>query len=214
MPCMPGLVSYWYLFDLLHMTCDIAVGLDHFAAMAADGAASGAAAAGLHEAPEVLAATAADGAASGAAAGFNGPEVLAALAADGAARGSTEAATGSAAAGIDEAPELTGAAAAPPQAVEAPQTPPLRPRGPFTDEEWERRQGLKRRAERDIAHALEPLQKWMLEQVLQRHQQTDTIEFLRRRLETTTAAMESMERHFDRLRPPRRTRDAAASDED
>ena len=31
MPCMPGLVSYWYLFDLLHMTCDIAVGLDHFA---------------------------------------------------------------------------------------------------------------------------------------------------------------------------------------
>ena len=208
---MSGLVICWYLFDLFHMTFDIAVGLDHFAAMAADGAASGAAAAGLHEALEVFAATAADGAASGAAAGFNGPEVLAALAADGAARGSTEAATGSAAAGIDEAPELTGAAAAPPQAVEAPQTPPLRPRGPFTDEEWERRQGLKRRAERDAAYALAPLQKWMVEEMTLRHQQNDTLEYLKRRLQTTVAAMENMERHLEGMR---RTRPAAASDED
>ena len=205
---MSGLVICWYLFDLFHMTFDIAailaqVGLDHFAAMAADGAARGAAAAGLHEAPEVFAATAADGAASGAAAGFNGPEVLAALAADGAARGSTEAATGSAAAGIDEAPKLTG--------VEAPQTPPLRPRGPFTDEEWERRQGLERRAERDAAYALAPLQKWMVEEMTLRHQQNDTLEYLKRRLQTTVAAMENMERHLEGMR---RTRPAAASDED
>ena len=171
-----------------------------FAAMAADGAASGAAAAGLHEAPEVFAATAADGAASGAAAGFNGPEVLAALAADGAARGSTEAATGSAAAGIDEAPELTGAAAAPPQAVEAPQTPPLRPRGPFSDEEWERRQGLKRRAERDATHALAALQRWMVAETMLRHEQHDMLEHVKSRLQDTKNALELMERQNDRLR--------------
>ena len=163
-------------------------------AMAADGAARGAAAARLNEASAALLDLADDSAASGAAAGSN--EALAEpAAATGAAAGLNEA---------PEAPEITGDIAAPPA---APRTPPLRVHGPFTDAEWERRQSRKRRAEGDIAHALEPIRKWMLEQVLQRHQQADTIEFLRRRLETTTAAMESMERQFDRLRPPRRDED-------
>ena len=120
---------------------------------------------------------------------------------------------------IDEAPELTSADAAPLQALEVPRTPPLRPRGPFTDEEWERRQGMKRRAERDAAYALAPLQKWMVEEMMLRHQQNETLEFLKMRLQSTTTALESMGRETDRLREEvreikqQRTGPAAASDE-
>ena len=197
-----------------------------FDAMAAEGTGSGAAMsfAGV---PTPLAAPAADGAGSGAATSFAGaPAPLAALAADSAGSGAALAfagapaplaADGGAAAGLDgaleiladEAPEVTSADAALPQASEAPRTPPLRPRGPFTDEEWERRQGMKRRAERDAAHALAPLQKWMVEETMQRYQQHETLEFLKMRLQSTTAALESMEREIKQLR----TGPAAASDE-
>ena len=145
-----------------------------------------------------------------AAAGSNEiPAELADLAADGAA-------SGAAAGFIDEAPHLTGAPPAPPPAVEAPQT----PRGPFTDEEWERRQGLKRRAERDASHALAPLQKWMVEETMLRHQQHDMLEHIKLRLQTALSALDTMERQTDRLREEvrelkqQRTGPAAASDED
>ena len=161
-----------------------------FDAMAAEGTGSGAAMsfAGV---PTPFAAPAADGAGSGAATS------LAALAADG---GAAVGLDGAPEILADEAPEVTSAEAAPLPASEEPGTPPLRPRGPFTDEEWERRQDMKRRAERDAAYALAPLQKWMVEEMMLRYQQNETLEFLKKRLQSTTAALESMEREIKQQR--------------
>ena len=61
----------------------------------------------------------------------------------------------------------------------APATPPLRPRGPFTDEEWSRRQWLRRKAERDVEHSLQPLRKWLVEEKMMYHEQKAEVERLR-----------------------------------
>ena len=98
--------------------------------------------------------------------------------------------TGIGAAGGED-PEVTGACGVAAGAADgergggaalgdaSPATPPLRPRGPFTDEEWSRRQWLRRKAERDIEHALQPLRKWLVEEKMMYHEQKAEVERLR-----------------------------------
>ena len=100
------------------------------------------------------------------------------------------AASGSAAAAGLEAPELTA----------APQTPPLRPRGPFTEEEWARRRALKRKAELDASHALAPLQRWMVAEMELRHEQHSTIEHLKTRLQEAASSIDLLDRQIAGLR--------------
>ena len=126
----------------------------------------------------------------------------------GAASGSGDAAGPAGPVDPDEAPEITSAAAAPPadEAAEAPLTPPLRPRGPFTDEEWERRQWLRRRAERDADHALQPLKRLLVDTMMNHHEQRATVEHLQARLQEqindhggTRYRMDRMERRLDQV---------------
>ena len=108
-----------------------------------------------------------------AAAGCNAP-VAATGSSGGDAGGFAGGTAGGAAAGAHEAPEVTA----------APTTPPLRPHGPFDDEEWARRQALQRAAERSATAALGPLQRWMVAEMRLRQDQHEEIE----RLETAPAA--------------------------
>ena len=143
---------------------------------------------GLDHRSKIFAAMAAEGAGRGAAAGFDAP-VAATGSTGGDAGGFAGGTAGGAAAGVHEAPEVTA----------APTTPPLRPHGPFDDEEWARRQALQRAAERSATAALGPLQRWMVAEMRLRQDQHEEIESLKQRLQLVTNNLEVLDRQNDRL---------------